>query len=384
MIPKTKRLQEYKKLHVVSYGINNGLEFGRYGVSKGFDKAYWGFLRIRTTFDIFQNIHILYLEYGVLVFSGYGVLILFPSCYFARIVEATALSLSSFRKRYISSYETPSSSSSLTLRTLKRYRGTSELILDTKTEDESLDLDAKGEGSKDKDLGLYDEGHGLENEGPGSKEEENEATPEGQQEVVMVADTTASEPLGLGYGEPTMVTWIDPEDGRVYTDTPTYVLPVAPVQKPLSPEWSSRSFLVSPSSPAVPSPIALLVATPAATILVDKDQFLEVRAQLELYESILHDHTQRLDALPPTLFEGYDRDLRELYTRSREVRDEIFSQQYRFRSLEQEWERATVTFGALWRPVLTLKAWAGHVNTRMAEMSHARYDDHRLIRDMLV
>nr|GEZ58223.1 hypothetical protein [Tanacetum cinerariifolium] len=32
-----------------------------------------------TTFDIFQNIHILYLQYGVLVFSGYDVLIIFPS-----------------------------------------------------------------------------------------------------------------------------------------------------------------------------------------------------------------------------------------------------------------------------------------------------------------
>ncbi|GKC19234.1 hypothetical protein Tco_1021384 [Tanacetum coccineum] len=29
------------------------------------DTAYWGFLGVRTTFDIFQNIHLLYLEYGV-------------------------------------------------------------------------------------------------------------------------------------------------------------------------------------------------------------------------------------------------------------------------------------------------------------------------------
>nr|GEW69568.1 hypothetical protein [Tanacetum cinerariifolium] len=29
-------------------------------------------------FDIFHNIHLLYLQYGVLVFSGYGVLIMFP------------------------------------------------------------------------------------------------------------------------------------------------------------------------------------------------------------------------------------------------------------------------------------------------------------------
>ncbi|GJT72368.1 hypothetical protein Tco_1031654 [Tanacetum coccineum] len=104
------------------------------------------------------------------------------------------------------------------------------------------------------------------------------------------------------FRQPTLVTWVDPEDGRVYTDIPTYVPLAAPVQTPPSPEW-------------------LL-----ATISVAEDQFLDVGAQLELHRSILHDYTQRLDALPPILFEGYDRDLRKLYTRSGEVRDEIFSQ----------------------------------------------------------
>ncbi|GJZ16896.1 hypothetical protein Tco_0553019 [Tanacetum coccineum] len=33
-----------------------GLEYGRYGISKVLDMAYWGFLRVGTTFDIFQNI----------------------------------------------------------------------------------------------------------------------------------------------------------------------------------------------------------------------------------------------------------------------------------------------------------------------------------------
>ncbi|GJZ64064.1 hypothetical protein Tco_0620485 [Tanacetum coccineum] len=38
-----------------------------YGVSKELDTAYWGFLRVGTTFDIFQNIILIpYLEYGVL------------------------------------------------------------------------------------------------------------------------------------------------------------------------------------------------------------------------------------------------------------------------------------------------------------------------------
>ncbi|GKD31838.1 hypothetical protein Tco_1242616, partial [Tanacetum coccineum] len=60
----------------------------------------------------------------------------------ARIAEAAALSSSSFRKRYRSSYETSSPSSSLTLPIRKRYQGTSELVEDT--EDESLDLDTEG------------------------------------------------------------------------------------------------------------------------------------------------------------------------------------------------------------------------------------------------
>ncbi|GJU80102.1 hypothetical protein Tco_1282467 [Tanacetum coccineum] len=63
---------------------------------------------------------------------------------------------------------------------------------------------------------------------------------------------------------------------------------------------------VSPSSPAIPTPVASLVTTSANTIAVDEDVFLEAGTQLELHRSILHDHTQRLDALPPTLFEGYD------------------------------------------------------------------------------
>nr|GFC37847.1 hypothetical protein [Tanacetum cinerariifolium] len=111
---------------------------------------------------------------------------------------------------------------------------------------------------------------------------------------------------------------------------------------------------------------------------------LRRRMQLKLHRSILRDHTQRLDALPPTLFKGYDRDLRELYTVSREARDKFFSQHYRLKFLEHEQERATVTFGALWRPVLALEAWARCVDTRRTKMSHARYDDHRLIHDMLV
>ncbi|GJY72759.1 hypothetical protein Tco_0477190, partial [Tanacetum coccineum] len=125
---------------------------------------------------------------------------------------------------------------------------------------------------------------------------------------------------------------------------------VTPVQTPPSPEWSSGSLPISPSSLVVPSPIASPVATPTSTISVDEDQFIEVGVQLELHRSILYDHTQCLNALLPTLFADIDRDVRELYTRL----------------------------------VLALEAWAGRVDTRLANMSRDRYDDHRLIHDMLV
>ncbi|GKC78224.1 hypothetical protein Tco_1128998 [Tanacetum coccineum] len=94
----------------------------------------------------------------------------------------------------------------------------------------------------------------------------------------------------------------------------------------------------------VPLPIASPVATPTAIIPVDEDQFIEIGAHLELYEGILQDHTQRLDAMPPTLFVEIDRD----------------------------------------RPVLALEAWAERMDTRMTDMSRSGYDDHKLIHDMLV
>ncbi|GJX78110.1 hypothetical protein Tco_0324921 [Tanacetum coccineum] len=60
------------------------LEFGRYGVLTEVNTAYRGFLGVETTFDIFQNILLLYLEYGVWIFSRYGALDLVPSWSFVK------------------------------------------------------------------------------------------------------------------------------------------------------------------------------------------------------------------------------------------------------------------------------------------------------------
>nr|GEW94291.1 hypothetical protein [Tanacetum cinerariifolium] len=92
--------------------------------------------------------------------------------------------------------------------------------------------------------------------------------------------------------------------------------PPAPVQTPLSPEWSSVS-------PAMVEAEGLLT---------------EFRAQVEMHGGLIHNYMVQLGELSPALFE---------------------------RGLEREQERTVVMFGDLWRPVLALEACAGCVDTRM-------------------
>ncbi|GJW55231.1 hypothetical protein Tco_0099316, partial [Tanacetum coccineum] len=78
----------------------------------------------------------------------------------------------------------------------------------------------------------------------------------------------------------------------VYTDI-EFVMPSihAPVQTPASPEWSSGSLLVSPTSWTVPSP----VSSPVPTAVVD--------------------------AFPPSLLEGMGQDISKLYDRYEDQRE---------------------------------------------------------------
>ncbi|GKA96374.1 hypothetical protein Tco_0818469, partial [Tanacetum coccineum] len=333
------------------------------------------------------------------------------------MAEVAAMSESAFRKRFRSSYESSPSVSSPDLPLRKRYRGTSELVEDSEEDDEedeeieesmdsdSVSKDAEDEGptvededhaAEDEGLtagvegpGMHDEGYGLDDEiydmddesrGVDHEdhsvesdilglEEEEEAILGGQQQAAPVM----SAPLGLGYGalrrRPILTTWTYPEDGMVYIDVPTYPPPAPPVQTPPSPEWTSGSLPISPSHSDVPSPISspiipLTVPSPVATpTAVETKGFLtEPGAQVEMQGGLIRDHTVWLEELSPALFERYDRDIRELFTRSGAVRDEIFSQRYRFRSLEYEQERVTVTFGVIWRPVLALESWAGQTD----------------------
>ncbi|GJR41955.1 hypothetical protein Tco_1310058 [Tanacetum coccineum] len=169
-----------------------------------------------------------------------------------------------------------------------------------------------------------------------------EVVPGGQEQEAPVVGTSVSTPLGLGYGalrcrelaleedrvystfevgqgsgsaleserpervsasrQPTLTTWTDPEDGMVYIDVPAYPPPAPPVQTPPSPESTSSLLPISPSPFVVPSPVSSPHDIADRTIAL------------------------RLEELSPALFE-------------------------RFRSLEYEQERVTVTFRALWRPL---------------------------------
>ncbi|GJT18712.1 hypothetical protein Tco_0877418 [Tanacetum coccineum] len=143
------------------------------------------------------------------------------------------------------------------------------------------------------------------------------------------------------FRQPTLTTWTDHEDGMIYIDIPDFPPPAPPVQTPPLPEWTSDSLPISPSHSDVPLPISspmipLTVPSPVATpAAVETEGFLtELGDQVEMQGGFIRDHAVRLEELPPNLFERYDKDIGELFTRSGAVREEIFSQRYQFRSGE--------------------------------------------------
>nr|GEY03611.1 hypothetical protein [Tanacetum cinerariifolium] len=174
----------------------------------------------------------------------------------------------------------------LSLGITEEVSGTSKLILDTDSEGDELGDEDTEEDEEDESLFTNDEreSHGLDDEGHGVDEE---PVLEEHQQAVLVVEIAASEPLRFGYGalrgrelaveenqvpstfevcqssrsvperqgaervsafrQPTLVTWVDLDDDRVYTDIPAYAPPAALVQTPPSPEWSLGSLPVSPS-----------------------------------------------------------------------------------------------------------------------------------------
>ncbi|GJZ45744.1 hypothetical protein Tco_0593340 [Tanacetum coccineum] len=259
----------------------------------------------------------------------------------ANIAEVAAMSDSMFRKRFRSSYETSPSLSPPDLPLRKHSRGTSELVEDDKEEDkdkedkeveESSDFDSENEDERDEGRALGDEGLAVGEEGPVMRVESlglggDEVVPEGHSSGSIPEPERPERVLALR--QPTLTTWIDLEDGRAYIEVPTYPLPV---QTPPSLEWSSGSLPVSPAPSIVPSTISspmipLTIPTPIASpATVEAEGFLTgLGAQVEMQGGLIHDHTVRLGEISPALFERYDRDIGELFTRLREIRNEIFS-----------------------------------------------------------
>ncbi|GJX22932.1 hypothetical protein Tco_0227377 [Tanacetum coccineum] len=266
----------------------------------------------------------------------------------ASMAEVAAMSDSAFCKRFRSSYESSPSSSSPDLSLWKCYQGTSELVDDDKEKEEDEEEDEDMDESSDSDSVSED----AKDEGPTTEDEDPTVGDEG---LAMGDEGPAvGEPLGLGYGalrrreialgegrmpsifevgqssgsvpeskrpervsalrQPTLTTWIDPEDGIVYIDVPAYPPPAPPVQTPPSPEWSSSLLHVSPAPSIVPSPISspmisLTVPSPVASpITAEAEGFLTVLgAQVEMQGGLIHDHMIRLEELSPALFERYDR-----------------------------------------------------------------------------
>nr|GFA18627.1 hypothetical protein [Tanacetum cinerariifolium]GFA22203.1 hypothetical protein [Tanacetum cinerariifolium] len=195
------------------------------------------------------------------------------------MAKVAAMSDSAFCKRFRSSYD---SSSSPTLPVRKRYRGTSELILGTDSEEdeeveESLDSDSE---SKD----VEDEGRTAEDDDPATKDKGLAAGVEGH---------SVDESYGL--------------DGESHgVDDESHVK----VQQKVMVKWEVNQ-------------------TSTRVKVMSKRVVLVVGKQEHQYKP------------------------------------------YRPLGL------------SMW-PVLALEAWTGRVDTRMTDMSWARYDDHRLVHDMLL
>ncbi|GJY27437.1 hypothetical protein Tco_0402163 [Tanacetum coccineum] len=280
----------------------------------------------------------------------------------ASMAEVTAMSESIFRKRFRSSYESSPSLSPPDLPLRKRYRDTYKLVEDDADQDEeiveSLDSNSLSEDAKDEGPTAEDEDPATEDEG-----EKEEAVPEGQQRAVPVMGTTVSAPLGLGYGalrrqelaleEDHVYSTFEVGQGSGSAPEPERPERVSASRQPTLTTWTgpedAPSIVPLPvSSPMIPLTVPSLVATPATA---KTEGFLtELEAQVEMQGGLIRNHAVRA------------------------VRDEIFSQRYRFRSLKHEQERVALTFGAIWRPVLALESWAGQTDAQRAALWHAISD----------
>ncbi|GJX86289.1 hypothetical protein Tco_0337063 [Tanacetum coccineum] len=158
--------------------------------------------------------------------------------------------------------------------------------MDVTARDEGLGIGVKSCGLDDKSHGLDVKGHSVECDGLGLREEE-EAILEGQG---FGSAPKPERPERVSASrQSTLTTWIDPEDGMVYIDVPSYPPPAPHVHTLPSPEWLSGLLPIFPSPSIVPSPISspmipLTVPSPIATpATAETEGFLtELGAQVEM------------------------------------------------------------------------------------------------------
>ncbi|GJV71398.1 reverse transcriptase domain-containing protein, partial [Tanacetum coccineum] len=110
---------------------------------------------------------------------------------------------------------------------------------------EGLAAGVEGPGMDDESHGIDDEIHGLDKEGH-SVESDGFGLEEEEEGSGSALESERPERVSASR-QPTLTTWIDPEDGMIYIDVPAYPPPAPPVQTPPSPKWTSCLLPISPS-----------------------------------------------------------------------------------------------------------------------------------------
>ncbi|GKE11727.1 hypothetical protein Tco_1415278 [Tanacetum coccineum] len=158
--------------------------------------------------------------------------------------------------------------------------------------DEGPSMGVESRDSDDESHGLDDEGHSVESDGLGLGEEET--VPKGQQQAILIMGTAVSAPLALEY-EALRRQELALKEDHVYS-TFEVGQDFGSALKSERPERMSTS------------------RQPTLTTWTYPED-----------GGLIRDHAVRLEELSPALFESYNKDIGEFFTRSEAVRDEIFS-----------------------------------------------------------
>ncbi|GKE55924.1 hypothetical protein Tco_1495109, partial [Tanacetum coccineum] len=239
----------------------------------------------------------------------------------ASMAGVAAMSKSALRKRFWSSYESSPSVSPPDLPLRKRYRDTFELVEDSEEDDDEEDKEI--EESMDSDSVSED----AEEDGPTIEDEDPAAEDEGL--------TAGVEGLGMdeGYGLDDESRVIDEEGHSVESDGLGL-----DEEEEVVPGGQKQATLIVGTAMSAPLGLGYGALRRHELALEEGDVYSTFEVG-QGSESALESRR------PERVYIG------ELFTRSGAVREEIFSQRCRFRSLEYEQERVAVTFGAIWRPL---------------------------------